>query len=180
MIYNSCFPPNIEVVDWFSHHSSGHSVTMQLLSTNPNNGGGNWIGLALYAHFSDLRDVTNFGQQIPHNYLTCHMETERISLKPVHQYRIINDECKKTSSNSEFIWVSYIPRSWFGDQLSSCRYIEASFESGKQGIRVQKCGLCLLDGQGMKKFKLTINHCVTLRDRFLVSTPNDKGKNVMQ
>ncbi|KAF3432365.1 hypothetical protein FNV43_RR27105 [Rhamnella rubrinervis] len=117
MIYNSCFPANIDVLDWFSHHSIDQSVTMQLLSTNPNNGGGSWIGLALYAYFSDLRDPSNFGPQLPHNYLTCHMETERISLKPVHQYRIINDEYKKTSSNRKLIWVSYIPRSWFGDQL---------------------------------------------------------------
>ncbi|KAF3432371.1 hypothetical protein FNV43_RR27111 [Rhamnella rubrinervis] len=143
MIYNSCFPPKTEVLHWFGHQSDGPSVTMLLLPANQNSSGGNWIGLALYAHFSDLRDPTNCGRQILHNYLTCHMETERNILKPVHQY------------------------------------IEASFESGRQGMRVQKCGLSLLNEHGVKKFDSTIKHCMTLRDRFLktipaISNPNDK------
>ncbi|KAH7514284.1 hypothetical protein FEM48_Zijuj11G0072300 [Ziziphus jujuba var. spinosa] len=151
MIYDSFFRPT-EILDWFRHHNNDSSVIIQL----PSNvyGDGNWIGLALCSYFSGLQH-----QEIPHN-VTCQLKTEKVGLEAWHEYQITNEELRKLNSG-EFIWVSFIPRLWFTDQLNLCSVIEASFESDRQELSAYKCGLRLLYQHDEEEFKQTINHCMS-------------------
>ncbi|XP_050120021.1 uncharacterized protein LOC126597284 [Malus sylvestris] len=44
LIYNSCFPPSDEILEWFGQHGTGHSATMPL-PLHLFNGGSHWLGL---------------------------------------------------------------------------------------------------------------------------------------
>ncbi|KAH7516756.1 hypothetical protein FEM48_Zijuj10G0168600 [Ziziphus jujuba var. spinosa] len=158
--YSSCFPPT-DILDWFNHHSNGPSLTIQLSSNLCSDD--NWIGLALCSYFADPEHPTtffgNFDLEILGHYLVCYLETERAGLDPLHQHEITNEEFKKLDSG-EFIWLSYIPRLWFSDQLKDCNLIEASFASERGGWRSQRCGLRLLYRHDEEEFKQTLNHCM--------------------
>ena len=123
---------------------------------------GNWIGLALCAYFTYPNQHSStifddFDLEIPH-YLVCYLKPERVSLESLHHYRATNHEFNKLN-HGEVIWLSYIPRSWFSDQLNQCTLIEASFASERVGFRANKCGLRLLYRHDEEEFKQTINHC---------------------
>ncbi|KAH7510661.1 hypothetical protein FEM48_ZijujUnG0102200 [Ziziphus jujuba var. spinosa] len=158
MIYDSCFPLT-EILDWFGHQNSGSSVTIQLPSYVYSDG--NWIGLALCAYFSDLQHSTTSLDQEFHLKLTSQIKTEKVGIESQHEFEITNEELKKLNSG-EFIWVSYIPRLWFSDQLNQCSLIEASFASGRQELSSSKCGLRLLYQHDEEEFKQTISHCMAL------------------
>ncbi|XP_048318238.2 uncharacterized protein LOC107417594 isoform X1 [Ziziphus jujuba] len=162
LIYSSCFPLT-EIVDWFNHHISGPSLEIQPLSNLF--GDDNWTGLALCVHFSDPEHPTTFPDKFDpdfSHYLVCLLETERVTLGPLHQHEISNQEFKKLG-NGEFIWLSYIPRLWFSEQLEgSFDLIKASFASDRGGWRAEKCGLRLLFRHDEEEFKQTINHCMAL------------------
>ncbi|KAH7514282.1 hypothetical protein FEM48_Zijuj11G0072100 [Ziziphus jujuba var. spinosa] len=148
MIYDSCFPP-AEILDWFGHHDSGSSVTIQL----PPNiySDSSWTGLALCAYFSDFQH-----QEIHHN-LTCQMKTEKVGVKFLHEYEITNEELKKLDGG-QFMWLSYIPCLWFSDRLKHSCLIEASFACERQEISAYKCGLRLLYQHDEDEFRQTISH----------------------
>lgn len=160
MIYSSCFPPT-EIGDWFNQHVSGPSLEIQPLSNLCSDD--TWIGLALCAYFSDPEHPTNFLDKFDpdfSHYLVCVLETERVTLGPLHHHRITNEEFKKLE-NGEFIWLSYIPRLWFSEQLEDFNLnIEASFASDRGSWQAQKCGLRLLFRHDEEEFKQTINHCM--------------------
>ncbi|XP_060669073.1 uncharacterized protein LOC107417682 isoform X3 [Ziziphus jujuba] len=145
----SCCPPT-EILEWFTHHTSGPSVTIQLPPYLCRDA--TWIGLALCAYFSDLEHTSEFDPEIPH-YLTCHLETDRVRLDPLHKnFNMLRDV--------EFMWLSFIPHIWFGDQLNNCNLIEASFASERGGWGAHKCGLRLIYLHDEEEFKQIINHCM--------------------
>ncbi|XP_024177195.1 uncharacterized protein LOC112182868 [Rosa chinensis] len=159
--YNSCFPPN-EIAEWFGHPSSGSSVTISLpsyLYDDPN-----WTGLALCAYFSVLNhtttDLDNLDQEISHN-LTCLLETDRGCLESLHGYCTTNQEFEWLYHMGGFIWLSYIPRWWFLDQLNERSHLEASIGSDRGSLCVHRCGLRLLYLQDEEGFKQTIMHYIT-------------------
>ncbi|KAM1221186.1 hypothetical protein ACFX2J_008882 [Malus domestica] len=60
-----------------------------------------------------------------------------------------------------FIWLSYIPRCWFSNQLNEGGHLEASIVSDCGSLGVHRCGLRLIylkDEEGLKE---TIMHCMT-------------------
>ncbi|KAF3432385.1 hypothetical protein FNV43_RR27125 [Rhamnella rubrinervis] len=162
MVFNLCFPS--ESQEMFRHYNRGPAVTIQLPSELYCVG--NCIGLALCAYFiypnkHSSTIFNNFDLEIPH-YLVCYLETERVSLESLHHYRITNDEFDNLD-HGEFIWLSYIPRSWFSTHLDQSTLIETSFASNRPGLRVLKCGLRLLCQNDEEEIKQTINQCMRIK-----------------
>ncbi|PON51854.1 TIR-NBS-LRR-like protein [Parasponia andersonii] len=163
-MFNLCFP-HAEILDWFRHHSNGPSVTIQI-PENLHGEVGNWIGLALCAYFSDLNPqhptsfIENLDMETSH-HLICHFQTERSGLEHPHIYRTTNDEFKWLKHGCQFVWLFYIPRKWFSDQLNQRGSVEASFASDNQSLCVQKCGLRLVYCHDEDELKQTIMHCKT-------------------
>lgn len=172
-------------MEWFGHHQSrDHSVEIQLppcLSSD-----GNWIGLALCARFSDLENRTTsidkVNPEIPK--LVCHLETEKSSLEDLHHYRPTNEEFKWLCPTG-FIWLSYIPRQWFQDQLNECDLLEASFASENRGLFAEMCGLRLVYQHDEQEFKHHISMMNSLLDnekseRLEEHEAPEKGKQVLE
>ncbi|XP_008240878.1 PREDICTED: disease resistance protein RPS6-like [Prunus mume] len=159
--YNSCFPPN-EIVEWFGHQSSGPSVKIPLPSNLCEDT--NWIGLALCAYFSVLdhstTDLDNLNPEISHN-LTCLLETDESCLESLHGYCTNSQEFKWLYHMGGFIWLSYIPRCWFSDQLKEQGHLEASIGSDRGSLGVHRCGLRLIYLEDEEGLKETIMHCMT-------------------
>ncbi|XP_061993336.1 uncharacterized protein LOC133711197 [Rosa rugosa] len=129
-IYNSCFPPN-EIVEWFELQSNGPSITKLTILLPPDlYRDANWIGLAFCASFAALKNSSaNFANNVdpglPH-HLTCHLEKDDGgSLESLHDYCTTNEEFQWMHLGG-FMWLSYIPRTWFSDQLNDCGCLEAS------------------------------------------------------
>lgn len=164
LVYDSCFPPT-EVLDWFSNHGVGPSTQVQLAPDLF--GEDNWIGLALCAYFSYpiYEHLTTFSDnldtQISH-HLICHLETERSSLPDPHSCKTSNEEFKWLNDGGRFLWLLYLPRGWFRDQLKHCSSMKASFASDYESLSVQKCGLRLVYRHDEGELKKTINHCKSL------------------
>ncbi|KAL6272975.1 hypothetical protein ACE6H2_023667 [Prunus campanulata] len=161
MKYNSCFPPN-EIVEWFGHQSSGPSVKIPLpLNLCEDT---NWIGLALCAYFSVLdhstTDLDNLNPEISHN-LTCLLETDEGCLESLHGYCTNSQEFEWLYRMGGFIWLSYIPRCWFSDQLKERGHLEASIGSDRGSLGVHRCGLRLIYLEDEEGLKETIMHCMT-------------------
>ncbi|KAM2137531.1 hypothetical protein ACFX1Q_009698 [Malus domestica] len=161
LIYNSCFPPN-EIIDWFAGKSRDHSVKVSLPPNLCEDT--NWSGLALCAYFSVLirsnTDHENLDLDISHN-LTCLLETDKGSLDSPHSYCTPKQEFKWLNRMGGFIWLSYIPRCWFSNQLIEGGHLEASIVSDCGSLGVHRCGLRLIylkDEEGLKE---TIMHCMT-------------------
>ncbi|KAM1441118.1 hypothetical protein ACFXTO_009269 [Malus domestica] len=161
LIYNSCFPPN-EIIDWFEGKSRDHSVKVSLPPNLCEDT--NWRGLALCAYFSVLdhstTDHENLDLDISHN-LTCLLETDKGSLDSPHSYCTPKQEFKWLNRMGGFIWLSYIPRCWFSNQLNGGGHLEASIVSDCGSLGVHRCGLRLIylkDEEGLKE---TIMHCMT-------------------
>ncbi|XP_008240877.1 PREDICTED: TMV resistance protein N-like [Prunus mume] len=167
--YNSCYLPN-QIVEWFGHQSSGPSVKIPLPPNLYEDT--NWIGLALCAYFSVLdrstTDLDNLNPEISH-HLICHLESDRGTIEPIHDYCTTNEEFQWLPFGG-FVWVSYIPRAWFSDQLNECDVLEASFASDHEAFTVHECGLRLVYQHEEEEIKQTILHYMTwLSDK--------KGKN---
>ncbi|BBH07355.1 Putative disease resistance TIR-NBS-LRR class protein [Prunus dulcis] len=168
-MYDSCFPPSI-TLEWFGDQSSGSSIRVPLPSHLYS--GPNWIGLALCASFSIMEnptaDLDNLNPESSH-HLICHLESDRGTIEPLHDYCITNEEFQWLPFGG-FIWVSYIPRAWFSDQLNECHVLEASFASDHKAFTVHECGLRLVYQHDEEEIKQTIMH-------YMMSLSDKKGKN---
>lgn len=156
-VYNSCFPAT-EIPEWFTHCSSDSSVTIQLPHDD------NWTGLALCAYFSKMESNEN-PISFPHNvdpgishFFDCHFGTEKQSLESLHCYHTTN-QAFNLLADGGFIWISYIPRRWFSNQLNQCSIMEASFASESTGLWAQKCGLRLVYEVDNEHFEQVISIC---------------------
>jgi hypothetical protein len=134
--------------------------------------------LALCAYFEVLdRPTSNLDSLNPGNphHLTCYFETEtdRDSPEPLHAYCTSNEEFQWLHFGG-FLWLSYIPRTWFLDyhQLNKCINLKATIASDGQGLGVLKCGLRLLYQHDEQEFKETIMHC-----KRLLLFDHNNGKN---
>lgn len=156
-IYNSCFPSSI-TLEWFGHQSNDSSATISL--PHNLNLDSNWIGLAVCAYFSVLErptvDIDNLDIPAISHHLICNLESDRDSLESLHDYCTTNEEFLWLHLGG-FVWVSYIPRAWFSDQLNECGVLEASIASDHEAFSVQKCGLRLVYQHDEEEFKQTIS-----------------------
>ncbi|KAM5568283.1 hypothetical protein ABKV19_016041 [Rosa sericea] len=59
------------------------------------------------------------------------------------------------------MWLSYIPRTWFSDQLSECGCLEASIVSDHGAFSVDKCGFRLVYQHDEEELKQTLMLCKT-------------------
>lgn len=150
----------------------------------------NWTGLALYAYFSGLENPTaslyNFDPENPHN-LICHLETDNTSLE-LHSYRSTGHELKWLEDGG-FIWLTYIPRKWFQDQLNGCSHLlDASFASDRAGLYAKICGFRPVyqhDGEnevGPSRADSSMQdaHHERLEGAEGPNKPKDKGKQVQE
>lgn len=125
----------------------------------------NWIGLALFAYFSDVMDPEN-----SHN-LFVHLTTMSDSFEPL-QYQTPSREFKCVNHGG-FIWLSFVPRRWFLDRLEFKSILEASFEKGV--LEAESCGLSLLYQHEEEEFKQQCIDKVKLlenqlrRDQFMIT-----------
>lgn len=116
-------------------------MTIQLPSTVYSSN--SWIGLALFAYFSDLKDSEN-----SHD-LFVHLTNENGCLESLQYKTPIYD--LELDHYKGFIWLSYIPREWLLDHLSFCNIMEASFAGGS--LEVDSCGLRVLYRHEEEEFK---------------------------
>ncbi|KAE8100364.1 hypothetical protein FH972_018271 [Carpinus fangiana] len=160
-----CFPPPSRVTqEWFSPHSGGHSVTIDI---PPNLCDDNdCMGLALCASFSMGGDqdtiIDNLVSEIPH-ILSCQFGTSVSSLD--------DESFACETSRAEimwlinqggfiWIWISYVPGERVKNIFRQYGHIEASFASDWPGVTVQKCALRLLYqlDQGKRNEQNHIDH----------------------
>ncbi|KAB2631337.1 TMV resistance protein N-like [Pyrus ussuriensis x Pyrus communis] len=156
-VYNSCFPSNIDL-EWFGHQSNDYSLTISLPQNL--NMDSNWLGLAVCANFAILEHLTSEIDkldipEISHN-LSCHFETDKGN--SLHHYCTSKEEFMWLHLGG-FVWVSYLPRVWFSDQLNECSSLEASV-----------CGLRLLYQHDEEEFTQAIL-------QYMTSLSDKKGKN---
>ncbi|KAL6284116.1 hypothetical protein ACE6H2_015045 [Prunus campanulata] len=171
-IFNATFPPNTEILEWFSHHHiSGPSVKIQLPPSPCSDS--NWMGLALCACFSHLENPTasldKLDAETAH-YLICHLETEDTRLEPLHMYQTTCEEFKWLHDGG-FIWLTYIPHKWFLDQLNGCSHLEASFASDWGRLLAQSCGFRLVYQHEEEEFK---QHYIRMTSLLVNQETNDQ------
>ncbi|RXH81127.1 hypothetical protein DVH24_005041, partial [Malus domestica] len=167
-VYNSCFPSNIDL-EWFGHQSNDYSLTISLAQNL--NMESNWLGLAVCANFAILEHLTSEIDKldipaISHN-LSCHFESDKGN--SLHHYCTSKEEFMWLHLGG-FVWVSYIPRVWFSDQLNECSSLEASVVSDHEAFSVHKCGLRLLYQHDEEEFTQAIL-------QYMTSLCDKKGKN---
>lgn len=131
----------------------------------------NWKGLALCAYFSvgenPTAELDNSNRDIPH-HLICVLESEIGTIEPIHDYCTTNEEFQWLYFGG-FIWVSYIPRASFSDQLNGCSIVNASIASDHEACNVHSCGLRLVYQHDQEEFEEALFHNMMLSDK--------KGKN---
>ncbi|KAM1866215.1 hypothetical protein ACFX13_009092 [Malus domestica] len=131
----------------------------------------NWLGLAVCANFAILEHLTSEIDNldvpaISHN-LSCHFESDKGN--SLHHYCTSKEEFMWLHLGG-FVWVSYIPRAWFSDQLNECSSLEASVVSDHEAFSVHKCGLRLLYQHDEEEFTQAIL-------QYMTSLCDKKGKN---
>ncbi|KAM1750800.1 hypothetical protein FF1_008966 [Malus domestica] len=166
-VYNSCFPSDIDL-EWFGHQSNDYSRTISLPQNL--NMDSNWLGLAVCANFAILEHLTSEIEKldipaISHN-LSCHFESDKVN--SLHHYCTSKEEFMRLHLGG-FVWVSYIPRVWFSDQLNECSSLEASVVSDHEAFSVHGCGLRLLHQHDEKEFTQAIL-------QYMTSLCDKKGK----
>ena len=137
-----------------------------------------WIGLALCAAISVDKYATRFSHQ-----LICLWDTDIGRVEPSPVYNITKEKFMWLYLRG-FIWVSYIPRKLWSEDLNLCSSIEATIgqpleeiekatvghlpEEKKNGnsrmpfpLVSEKCGLRLVYQKDMQELQETIIKCVT-------------------
>ncbi|XP_024165351.2 uncharacterized protein LOC112172298 isoform X2 [Rosa chinensis] len=181
--YNATYPHCAKLLEWFGDHTRGPSVKIPLPPSLSSDG--NWIGLALYARFSDLENQTTSKDKVNPEIveLVCHLETENGSFKHLHHYQPTYEEFKRLCP-TEFIWLSYIPRQGYLDQLNECDLLEASFASESRGLFAEVCVLRLVYQHNEQEFKdlcISMNSLLDKRSGKLEEQEAPKkGKQVLE
>ena len=104
-----------------------------------------WKGVALCALFSVTKDMANPNDIIDSFYkLICHLKASNgLILEPPHIYWPTEKDLRLLLLGG-LTWLFYITHLLFSDN------IKVSFTTNCHGLKVQKCGLCLLNQDSMK------------------------------
>jgi hypothetical protein len=145
-----------------------------------------WMGLALCAAFSVNKHPTLIRRNLDSGFshkLFCLLDTDIGSVEPSHTYKITEEKFTWLYLRG-FIWVSYIPRKLWSEDLNLCSSIKATIgqslkeiekatvghlpEEKKNGnswmpfhLIAKKCGLRLVYQKDMQELQETIIKCVT-------------------
>ena len=158
--------PGSKIPKWFSHHSEGASLNLQVPSLLCNK----LMGIILCVVFAlrehhplDLIDSANWGFLRITHQLTCSFKVNGYD-KPNKKEYCFSEQYGKIELNH--LWVSYVPPPYFNqvEELSQIdangfNQIEFEFETFGPGLEIKKCGVHLVFKENIEDCNQTMAQC---------------------
>ena len=158
--------PGSKIPKWFSHHSEGASLNLQVPSLLCNK----LMGIILCVVFAlrehhplDLIDSANWGFLKITHQLTCSFKVNGYD-KPNKKDYCFSEQYGKIESNH--LWLSYVRPPYFNrvEELSQIdanglNQIEFEFETFGPGLEIKKCGVHLVFKENIEDCNQTMAQC---------------------
>ncbi|PNT07562.2 hypothetical protein POPTR_013G097000v4 [Populus trichocarpa] len=131
--------PGNEIPGWFTHQSKESSIRVQMPFNYLDGDDNGWMGFAACAAFS------TYGK-------SCHFKVDGKEYYPSPMYI----GCNSMQALSDHLWLFYLSFDYLKElkerENESSSELELSFHSYDQGVKVENCGVRMID-EFMKKMK---------------------------
>ncbi|KAF7851314.1 hypothetical protein BT93_L4094 [Corymbia citriodora subsp. variegata] len=140
-----------EIPEWFSYQAVGPLLSIDM---PPNWHDNSWSGFAICASFRGINCCSCEDLENAHSIL-CGFYADGNLLGPLFKFpiRFVNSGC---------LWLGYVSDTQFQcgtNWETMSNHIDVSFTTNDPGLKVEKCGVHLVDDQSESKFKDILVRC---------------------